>query len=113
LEVKAAMSDLFFLCSPAEFVLAEGSAGPLVMIKTSQTESMYIAATSRRLAERVLQLRPMQGVEIIATSGLPSKSRIDFSKNRVLVIDSESTLEKLLKGDDRFPYEQHAIYYER
>lgn len=105
------MHDLYFLRSPAAFVPVDESTGPLVMIKTSQTESMYIAATSRQLAERLLQLRPMQGVEIITTDELPSKFRVDFYVNRVLVIDSESTLAELLKDGSGFPYEQHAIYH--
>ena len=107
------MRDLYFLRSPAAFVPVDKSIGPLVMIKTSQTESMYIAATSRELAERLLQLRPMQGVEIVTTDELPAKPRVDFSANRVLVIDSEPTLAELLEDGSSFPYEQYAIYHER
>jgi hypothetical protein len=105
------MRDLYFLCTPAEFVPAETTIGPLLMIKTSQTETMYIATASRELAERLLQLRPMRGVEIVATNEVASKRGVDFSANRVLVIDSEPTLEELLKDGSGFPYEKHAIYH--
>lgn len=107
------MRELYFLCSRATADEGPDWAGSLVMVKASDTENMYLAGTTRALAERLLQLYPVEHVTVVAVGELLSKHHADFASHRVVVIESEADLAQFAKDRSSFPFERHAIRYKK
>ena len=107
------MRELYFLCSRAAAAEGPDWAGSLVMVKASDTENMYLAGTTQALAERLLQLYPVEHVTVVAASELLTKHHVDFASHRVVVIESEVELAQFAKDRSSFPFERHAIHYKR
>lgn len=105
------MRELYFLCSQAAAAEGPDWAGSLVMVKASDTENMYLAGATRELAERLLQLYPVQHVTVVASSDLLSKHHVDFASHRVVVFESEPALAQFARDRSSFPFERHAIRY--
>jgi hypothetical protein len=74
---------------------------------------MYLAGTTRALAERLLALFPVPEVTVLAASELLAKYHVDFVSRRVVVIQSELELERFAKDRSAFPFERHAISYRK
>jgi hypothetical protein len=74
---------------------------------------MYLAGTTRALAERLLVLFPVPEVTVLAASELLAKYHVDFVSRRVVVIESEVELEQFAKDRSAFPFERHAISYRK
>jgi hypothetical protein len=83
------------------------------MIKAPDSENMYLAGTTRALAERLLQLFPVEHVTVVAASELLSKHHVDFASHRVVVIESDVELAQFSKDRSSFPFERHAIRYKK
>jgi hypothetical protein len=83
------------------------------MIKAPDSENMYLAGSTRALAERLLQLFPVEHVTVVAASELLSKHHVDFASHRVVVIESEAELALFSKDRSSFPFERHAIRYKK
>ncbi|HUG78357.1 MAG TPA: hypothetical protein VML57_12835 [Burkholderiales bacterium] len=107
------MRELYFLCSRAAASEGPDWAGSLVMVKASESENMYLAASSRALAERILQLYPLSDATVVAASDLLSKYHFDFAAHRVAVIESDVDLAQFAKDRTTFPFEQCAVRYKR
>ena len=107
------MRELYFLCSGAAVPEGPDWAGSLVMVKASDTENMYLAASTRALAERLLQLFPIPDVTVVAASQLLSKHHSDFASHRVAVIESDVELAQFVKDRSTFPFERYAIHYRK
>ena len=104
------MRDLYFLCARGG---GPGSSAvpTLIKIKVSDTETMYLAASSRNLAERLRDIYPRLEFSIIAASDLTPENHFDFGANRVAVIESGDDLARYASDPSTFPYEAHAIRY--
>lgn len=107
------MRELYFLCSRATAAEGPEWAGSLLIVKASETENMYLAGTTRAIAERILQLYPVPQVTVVAASELLSKHHVDFASRRVVVIESDAALEQFAKDRSTFPFERYAIHYRK
>jgi hypothetical protein len=107
------MRELYFLCSRATAPEGPEWAGSLIMVKASETENMYLACTTRELAERILQLFPVPHVTVAAASELLSKHHVDFASHRVVVIESDVELAQFAENRSIFPFERYAIRYRK
>ena len=58
------MRELYFLCSRATAPEGPEWAGSLLIVKASESENMYLAGTTRAIAERILQLYPVPQVTV-------------------------------------------------
>jgi len=105
--------ELYFLCSGATESEGPDWAGSLVMVKASATENMYLAASTRALAERLLQLFPIPDVTVVAASQLLPKHHSDFVSHRVAVIESDLELAQFAKDRSAFPFERYAVHYRK
>jgi len=107
------MRELYFLCSRATSPEGPEWADSLLLVKASETEDMYLAGTTRALAERLLQLYPVPHVTVVAASELLSKYHVDFVSRRVLVIESDVELAQFVRDRSTFPFERYAIRYRK
>ena len=107
------MRELYFLCSRATAPEGPEWAGSLLTVNASDSESMYLAGTTRALAERLLALFPVPDVTVLAASDLLAKYHVDFLTRRVVVIESEVELAQFAKDRNAFPFERHAISYRK
>ena len=107
------MRELYFLCSRATSPEGPEWADSLLLVKASETEDMYLAGTTRALAERLLQLYPVPHVTVVAASELLSKYHVDFVSRRVVVIESDVELAQFVKDRNTFPFERYAIRYRK
>jgi hypothetical protein len=107
------MRELYFLCSRATAPEGPEWAGSLLTVNASGSESMYLAGTTRALAERLLALFPVPEVTVLAASELLAKYHVDFLTRRVVVIESEVELALFAKDRSAFPFERHAISYRK
>jgi hypothetical protein len=105
--------ELYFLCSRATAPEGPEWAGSLLTVNASDSESMYLAGTTRALAERLLALFPVPDVTVLPASELLAKHHVDFRTRRVVVIESDSELAQFAKDRSAFPFERHAIRYRK
>jgi hypothetical protein len=105
------MRELYFLCSRATAPEGPEWAGSLLTVKASATEEMYLAGTTRALAERLLQLFPVPHVTVVAASELLAKYHVDFVSRRVVVIESDVELVRFANDRSTFPFERYATHY--
>ena len=103
--------ELYFLCSRSAARDGPEWADSLVKVQASPDETMYVAAATPALAERLRGHYALPEVTVIASAKLLAKHHHDFSVHRVLVIGSEAELALFTGQRDTFPFERLAIRY--
>ena len=82
-----------------------------MLVKANDTESVYIAAASRELAEKLRQSLPQPGFSVVATSELTASAYRDFNQHRVVVFETQEQLNEFTRDRGSYPYERVAIRY--